>query len=387
MIMAGLWFTGKKPFHHIYITGMIKDELGRIMTKSLGNGIDPLEMVEKYGADAVRYSLVALSTEGQDIKLSQSKFEMGRNFANKIWNAYRFLLLNNSEITEIHSSNTEASDDLADKWIVSRLNTVHRDVETYFANYKLNEALISIYNFVWHDFCDWYIEILKDRLNSKSPGAPYALQHIALPTFKKAMELLHPVMPFITEEIWQHIGDNKDSSIMITNLGAYSEEKIDTQSENEMALLQQIIYVVRNIRGEMNVPIEKRAHLLIKCTHNEKIEIIRRNSNYLKNLCRLESVQIGAEISKPKQSAAAVISNIEIYMPLADLINIDREFERLNNEITRIQNQIQSISVKLSNREFIEKAPPEVVEREKKKLESFTESLTKLQSNLQALEK
>ncbi|KPK88520.1 valine--tRNA ligase, partial [bacterium SM23_31] len=388
MIMAGLWFTGKKPFNSVYITGMIKDELGRIMTKSLGNGIDPLEMVEKYGADAVRYSLIALSTEGQDIKLSRQKFEMGRNFANKIWNAYRFLKMKESEVTPHGSDVTESGtiEDLSDRWILSRLHSTWRTAFEKFNQFKLNEALNAIYNFLWHDYCDWYVEILKDRLNGRNSEASASLMNVALPTFKKTMEMLHPFMPFITEEIWQNIAPHGAESIMITNPGNYSEGFIAAQSEKDMMLIQQIIYSVRNVRGEMNVPPAKKAQLIIKCSKMDKLEVIRKHLDYIFRLSGIEKVDMGPDMVKPPQSATVVIPEMEIYIPLAGLINIEEEHKRLSKEVARLKNQIRSIKSNLSNKEFLKKAPANVVEKEHEKLDTFAGNVEKLQNNLIALE-
>jgi len=384
MIMAGLWFTGKKPFHTVYITGMIKDELGRIMAKSLGNGIDPIEMVDKYGADAVRYSLVTLSTEGQDIKLSQQKFEMGRNFANKIWNAYRFLKMKENEITVYDSDETkmDAVDDLSDRWILSRLHSTWRTVFDKFNQFKLNEALNSIYNFLWHDYCDWYIEILKDRLNAQSMEAYASFRNVALPTFKTIMQLLHPFMPFITEEIWQNTGSDSAKSIMITNPDNYSEDLIAPRIEEDMMLIQQVVYSVRNIRGEMNVPPTKKAHLIIKCSKKSKLDVIQRHLDYVYRLGKIEKVDMGPGVVKPPQSATVVIPDMEMYIPLAGLINTEDEYKRLSKEVARLKDQIRSIKGNLSNKEFLKKAPASVIEREHQKLDTFVGKVEKLQTIL-----
>ncbi|MFC1554006.1 valine--tRNA ligase [candidate division KSB1 bacterium] len=388
MVMAGLWFTNKIPFSDIYITGLIKDELGRIMSKSLGNGIDPLEMVDKFGADAVRYSLVSLCTEGQDIKLSQQKFEMGRNFANKIWNAYRFLKLKESEIkTDLIKDDQDfISDEISDKWIISKLNSTWETVNEKFSKYKLNEALNAIYNFLWHDFCDWYVEILKNRLLVNQKDADKSLVYIALPVFKKVMELLHPFMPYITEEIWQNINGNNEKSIMVEFPGNPSKNLIDKKSEEQMNILQHVIYSIRNIKGEMNIPASKKAEAAIKCENPEAAVIIQNNLDYIYRLGGVSELKISPDMIKPKQSVTAVSTDMEIYVPLAGLINIDDEKKRLEKEFNRLQGQIKGIRTKLSNSEFLKKAPEHVVSYEKQKLESFLINFEKLKKNLQALE-
>jgi len=388
MIMAGVWFTGKRPFNHVYITGIIKDERGRIMSKSLGNGIDPIDMVEKYGADAVRYSLVVLNTDGQDIKLSPQKFEMGRNFANKIWNAFRFLKLKEQEISDAHTDPAvvKPEDDLSDRWIISRLHSTWRDYSESFTSYKLNEAANALYAFLWHYFCDWYVELIKIRLNSRISVAPYALKNIALPVFKKTMELLHPIMPFITEEIWQSLGPNDTESISITDMGDYDEALINKQDESEMNLIQQVVYSIRNIRGEMNVPPAKKAPLYLKCSHKEDRDTIRKHLEYIYTLAKVEHAEIGSAIAKPAQSAVAVLSGMEIYIPLKGLIDVENEKKRLQKEITRLQIQLQAQKKKLSNKDFLKKAPPEIIQREREKSEIYAGNYAKLIQNLTALE-
>ncbi len=389
MIMAGLWFTGKNPFHSVYITGMIKDDLGRIMSKSLGNGIDPIEMVRKYGADAVRYSLVTLSTDGQDIKLSTKKFEMGRNFANKIWNAYRFLKIKDSELTGIsrETDRIRMSDDLSDRWIVSRLQSTWKIVNDKFSQYKLNEAINALYAFLWHEFCDWYIEILKDRLASGSHDAGDSLRFVALPTLNKTMELLHPFMPFITEEIWQKIETRlHGESIMVHEAGEPDTSKIDPVSEDAMKLIQDIIYSVRNIRGEMRIPHSKKAQLFIKCTKTTMRKIIEDNSEYLYRLGGILSISMGEDIVRPQKSATAVLPEIELYVPLENLIDIESEHTRLQKAVARLENQIVSIRNKLADKNFLSNAPEMVVDKERLKLETFSNNKEKLQENLSALE-
>ena len=388
MIMAGLWFTGEKPFSVVYLTGMIKDEQGRIMSKSLGNGIDPVEMVDLYGADSVRYCMIALNTDGQDIKLSQQKFEMGRNFTNKIWNAFRFLKIKESEVKAkgVEVSGSFESRDLSDRWLVSRLNSTRNIVDKKFSDYKLNEALNALYTFVWHDYCDWYLEILKDRMDTDFESASQSLLNVGLPVFKKTMELLHPFMPFITEEIWQLISPDENESVMITSPGEFSKELVDAESEKEMGLVQDIIYSVRNIRGEMNIPPAEKANLLIKCSDKNQLEIINRNLDYLYRLGRINKIDTGPSLDKPPQSATAVVSGMEIYVPLADLIDINSEHDRLSKEVTRLQNQIITVNQKISNKDFLGKAPAHVIEREREKLKTFTNNMNTIQNNLNSLE-
>ena len=258
--------------------GMIKDEIGRWMSKSLGNGIDPLEMIDCYGADSVRYSLVALATEGQDIKLSGTKFEMGRNFGNKIWNAFRFLAAKRDEVGAGALQDKEITLDLSDKWILSRLGKVTNEVTACFSNYKLNEALHSIYNFIWHEYCDWYIELVKNRITAQDrETSAYLLNKIAVPVFEKALFLIHPFMPFITEEIWQNLRTGcTRKSIMVTMEDETFTGTIDEDAESTMNLIRDIISEIRTIRGEMNVPAAKKADVIIVTKDKNEEKVIKK---------------------------------------------------------------------------------------------------------------
>ncbi|MCP4725631.1 MAG: valine--tRNA ligase, partial [bacterium] len=388
MIMAGLWFMEEIPYGKVYVTPMIKDEEGKIMSKSLGNSIDPIEMIEKYGADSVRFSLVSLSTEGQDIKLSPFKFELGRNFGNKIWNAFRFLKMKEDELQSQFGDKDEVkgNDDLSDKWIISRLHSAWKKCDDNLKNYRLNDALNSIYEFLWHDYCDWYVELLKNRIYNTPEEGKNALDNVAMPVFKKTMELLHPFMPFLTEEIWQNIPPSTGESIMIADPGNPDEKLIDKNSEKEIELIQQIVYAVRNIRGEMNVPPSKRASLFIKCSDKKKLKIISAHTEYFKTLGGIDEFNADTDLQKPKQSASAVLSGMEIFIPLAGLIDIDNERKRLGKEIDRLQKHIGGLTKKLSNRDFLEKAKKEVVEKERNKLDTSSTNLENLKANLNSLE-
>ncbi len=387
MIMAGYEFTGKKPYSYIYITGMIKDELGRWMSKSLGNGIDPLEMIDRYGADSVRYSLVALATEGQDIKLAKTRFEMGRNFSNKIWNAFRFLITNRSEISSCIPENKTFQEELSDKWILSRLEKTTAAVKEYFKVFKLNEALYTIYNFLWHEYCDWYIELIKERLYSEDKeSAAVLLNRIAIPVFEKAIFLLHPFMPFITEEIWQNFALNdKRKSIMITTEDETLYGKVDEKSEESMKLIQDIITVIRNIRGEMNVPPEKKADVIIVIDDEEKKEPLKKYENYFQRLAKTAEIKFVESYTHSGIAASGIVKGIEIYLPLEELIDVEIEKNRLQKELDRLQQLIENVNKKLSNEKFVKKAPPEVVEKEHNKKANYELSFEKIKNNFNIL--
>ncbi len=387
MIIAGYEFMDEKPYSYVYITGMIKDELGRWMSKSLGNGIDPLEMIEQYGADSVRYSLVALSTEGQDIKLSKTKFEMGRNFSNKIWNAFRFLMTYRNTIGASIPENINFQEELSDRWILSRLEMTTLAIKEYFKEFKLNEALYAIYNFIWHEYCDWYIELIKERLYAEDKeSAAVLLNKIAIPVFEKAMFLLHPFMPFITEKIWQSFETNGNrKSIMITNECTTFSGTIDEKAVESLKLIQEIITVIRNIRGEMNVPPEKKADVIIVLDNEKEKEVLKKYENYFHRLAKTNIMKLVESYSHQEIAASGIVRNIEIYLPLEDLIDIEKEKSRLQKEINRLQQQVEIVIKKLSNENFLNKAPAEIIEKEKNKKSNYELTLDKIKKNLDIL--
>ncbi|MFH1862898.1 MAG: class I tRNA ligase family protein, partial [bacterium] len=385
MIMAGLKFTGKEPYHTVYITGMVKDELGRWMSKSLGNGIDPIEMIDQYGADAVRYSLVVLTTEGQDIKLAPSRFEMGRNFANKLWNAARFLLMQNKPVS--FTLQAPPSLRLEDRWILSRLQIMLAVVEDRVSRYKLNEALLAIYDFTWHDYCDWYVELIKPRLLNEADAADgEGTLALALRIFETALRALHPFMPFVTEELWQQVaalpgldvGVSGFRSIMRQQYPVSDPAQIDPEAETKMNLLQEVIQVVRNIRSEMEVPPRAEAALFVSGDESA-ISILFEQMGMLRTLARVRSLH--QTTAKPPHSASAAVQSLELFVPLEGLIDLSIERARLEREIARQENLLTGIQQKLNNTSFVEKALSEIVERERQKLINVEESLTKLRKN------
>jgi len=383
---------GDVPFRDVYFNGLIRDDQGRKMSKSLNNGIDPLEMVEKYSADAVRFSLLMLTAEGQDINLSESNFEIGRNFSNKLWNSFRFLALSFDEIDLPrlieNNSYLDRKDDLqlADRWILSRLHKTIDTVTRALNEFHLNEAVDNLYSFFWREFCDWYLELIKPRLYGDDPAAKDLALGIGIYTLRKILKLLHPFIPFITEEVWHSVKLANEQDLIVSEWPNADRNYYDDQAEQDLALIQQVIGAVRNIRGEMNVPPNKKAHVLIKSSNNGSLDLIKQNDSYLISLSKLSDIESGFELAKPKFSASAVIADLEIFVPLEGLINIEVERNRLTKEITRLEKQIESINAKLINVDFIKKAPKEVVERERQKSSDFQANLSKLQVNLHSLE-
>ena len=393
MIMAGLEFMGEKPFGDVYIHGIIRDEQGRKMSKSLGNGIDPLQMVEKYSADAVRFSLIMLTSEGQDINLSESKFEMGRNFSNKIWNAFRFLMMNagqnllDSEFDPAKNISVSAAE-LSDLWILSRTQSVIQSVTQSLEKYKFNEALTTFYNFFWHDFCDWYLELIKPRLYAEANAdAKKWVLNLAFWVLKVAVRLLHPIMPFITEEIWQAVRTPADAdSIVVAPWPAVAEKLKNGDAGERMAFLQDFIGAIRNIRSEMNVPPSRKARVIVTDLQSGQEEVLKANQSYVFHLAGVENLEFAARAENLKQVASAVVQGAELYVPLEGLIDLDKERERLKKEITRLENLLRQVTKKLENANFVSRAPAQVVEKERQKQQAYQIDLEKLRRNLASLE-
>ncbi|MBC8185418.1 valine--tRNA ligase [candidate division KSB1 bacterium] len=392
MVMSGIEFMGEVPFTDVYFNGVVRDDKGQKMSKSLGNGIDPLAMVNKYSADAVRFSLMMLTSEGQDINLAESKFEIGRNFSNKLWNSFRFLTLNfsDNEISELIRNsdflNKKNHLQVADRWILSRLHKTIKKATIAIKEFHFNEAVENIYTFFWREYCDWYLELIKPRLYGENPEAKKFALGIGIFAMRNIVKLLHPFIPFITEEIWQKIKLDDEKDLIVSDWPQFDKIYFDDSSEKEMELIQQAISAVRNIRGEMHVPPAKKADVFIKSSDKNNLELLSRNEIYLTSLAQLENVELKEDIRKPKHSASSVVANLEIFVPLEGLIDIEVERNRLTKEVDRLENQIKSIKAKLMNQDFIKKAPQQVIEREKKKLTDFELNLEKVQVNLESLE-
>jgi len=381
MIMAGLEFTGDIPYHTVYITGMIKDELGRWMSKSLGNGIDPMDMVNQYGADAVRCSLILLNTEGQDIKLSPTRFEMGRNFANKLWNAGRFLQMQ-GELKGIEPADV----DLADKWIYSRFQKLCAAVDDNMNRYRVNDALTAIYDFTWHEYCDWYLELIKPRLYGKDEAGRETALVLALDVYQGILKLLHPFMPFITEELSQAVcqrGSAKTGLLIKSDYPKKEDKWVNESAEAKMVFLMKVISAIRNLRSEMNVPPMKMGEIIL-FGDAEKTAFVKNRLEYLTTLAKVDRVLAGGE--KPRPAASAVVEGVEIFLPLGDLIDVPAELYRLNKEMQRIESRLNGIRQKLENEQFLQRANPQVIENEREKLKSSEEALAKIKANMELLE-
>ncbi|MAT57347.1 MAG: valine--tRNA ligase [Ignavibacteriae bacterium] len=380
MIMAGMEFMKDIPFKDVYFTSIVRDDQGRKMSKSLGNSPDPIDVIEEYGADALRFTITYIAPLGQDVLFSTEKCALGRNFANKIWNAARFLLMN-AEGIELSDNLKEKHFDFADKWIISKFQSTVKNVEKAWDNFDVTGAVKQIYSFIWNDFCDWYIELIKNRLYSDNLEVKTAVLVRALSLFEDMLKILHPVMPFITEEIWQLLKSRKSGeSISITRMPELNESLIDLSAEEEMDFIQNVVTAVRNIRGEMNIPPSKKINLFIKSDKVKESQI-----NYIKSLGRVEEFNYSNDLQKPKASASSVVKDAEIYIPLEGLIDISVERERLEKEINRLSGMLTGVEKKLSNEKFVNNAPADVVEKEKQKKENWQSSIEKLKSILSDL--
>ncbi len=394
MIMMGLEFMGEVPFRDVYFNGIIRDAQGRKMSKSLGNGIDPLEMVEQFSADAVRFSLLMLSAEGQDINLAVSDFEIGRNFSNKVWNAFRFLWMNlepvdleNGNLEYIKKLSDENKLDLADRWILSRYQKTIRKVSRGLDQFKFHEAVDAIYSFFWKEYCDWYLELIKPRLYDKeSEEQKRVALAVAVAVMKGILQMLHPFIPFITEEIWLKIRAQEDSeSIMISCWPTESRAFINDQAEKDIQVIQEVIGAIRNIRGEMNIPPTKTANVIITGSNQQNLKLIAAHPVYFQQLAKVEKLQCQKQAKRPPKAATAVVNDLEIFIPLEGLIDFNVEKARLEKEISRLERQLEELNNRLQSQEFLSKAPEEVINREKKKKSDFETNLNKLKSNLESL--
>ena len=386
MIFSGLEHMNKEPFKYVFMHGIVRDALGRKMSKSLGNGIDPLEVIEQYGTDALRFALIIGISPGSDLRFSAEKVEAGRNFANKIWNAARFVLMNFDE--DIDFSKIDAGKfDLADKWILSRINTLSKDITDNLEKFELGIALQKIYEFVWEEFCDWYIEMVKPKLYDREHPSRLEAQYVLNYVLKVAMKLLHPFMPFISEEIYQHLIID-ESSIMISAWPQYREDYSFSQDEIKMRFIMEATRSIRNIRSELNVPPSKRAKVIFVTKEADKKEIIESGVNFLEKLAWASEIEVQSDKTGISVNAAsAVLPGAEIYIPLEELIDIDKEIERLEKEKANLQKELDRVNGKLNNPGFVSKAPEKVIDEERAKKDKYQEMYDKVVERIKGLKK
>jgi len=335
----------------------------------------------------LRFTVGYLAPLGQDVLFSSEKCELGRNFANKIWNAGRFLFLNKNEICGSDpldlSSLPDDHLDLADRWILSRLNNSIRNVQASLDDFQVNDASRHLYDFIWHDFCDWYVELVKTRFyGDESAAVKRTVIRRALWVFDHALRLLHPIMPFVSEELWQHLTERNEESIVRSEFPKADARRIDAETERSMAFVQNVINAIRNIRGENNIPPSRDIVVDVVTAHKEQKEILQSYDAYIHKLCKVTSVNQISKSQKPKLASSAVVDGIELFVPLEGLIDLDVERKRLEKEIQRLEQMLEGIGKKLGNPQFTDRAPKEVVEKEREKKEAFEANLDKLKDNL-----
>ena len=373
MIFQSLEFTGERPFKNVLMHGLIRDPEGRKMSKSLGNGIDPMDVIEEYGVDALRWFLANGSAPGQDVRYIPEKLSSAWNFINKIWNASRYVLMNVDDMT---LDEVQIGDDmtLADRWILSRLQTVTENVTRLFDKFEFGEAGRILYHFIWDDYCDWYIEMTKENLQDDSTDNT-TTKSILVYVLDQFLRLLHPIMPFVTEEIWQQIAP-ADESIVVSNYPTVQDKFIDKDSEEAMTKLIDIIRSVRQIRNEMNTPLSKAVDLYIKVTDESDRNVLEDNIAYIHRFCNPEHLEIGSEVETPSEVVTQTLPFAQILMPLEGLIKIEDEIKRLEQEKAKLEKEVERLVKKLGNENFVKKAPEAVVNEERAKEADYNKQLT-----------
>jgi valyl-tRNA synthetase len=386
MVMAGYEFMGKIPFNDVYIHGTVRDANGIKMSKSLGNGIDPLEIIDKHGADALRMSLILATPDGQDPWISKNTFEGGRNFVNKLYQVSRFVMMRIGDKQFDYNDISKEKLLPVDRWILSRLERTIESVNGDISDFKLSSAAKNLYGFTWNDYCSWYIELIK-------PDTPEAEINenslkVAVFVLDKILKLLHPFVPFVTEEINNNLSEifpDKETTLVFGPWPPQTSLYRDDELEKSLEVIQNVVNAIRSVRSEMNVPPGKRSDLHIRVKDKEITRLLEEYHEYFRSLAKIEKLIIGEDIKKPPLSASAIISGAELFIPLEGLIDIEAERKRLEKELSNLKNQLENLSKKLANADFIKNAPEEVVDREKTRKADFEERVEKLNSNLEQL--
>ena len=382
MIMSGFEFMGEAPFKDVYFTSILRDEQGRKFSKSLGNSPDPIGLFDKYGTDATRFSVMLMSPQGSDVYFSESGLEIGRNFMSKIWNASRFIMLNHDE----NFNDSINKDKLAfhDEWILNELDKTIKKVNAYYDSYQFNEAIKVIYEFTWSEFCDWYIELAKINFQSTDQIVRNNTYILSRDVLKKILLLLHPVSPFITEEIWSYLKNESDNDIIISAWPKLSKESIVDDSET-MSTLKEIVTSVRTIRSELNILPSKKIDVLISVNNADDKKLFEDLKDTITALSKIDNLEIDLNIEKPKKSAVGICKKCVAYVPLGDLVDTDSEIKRLTKRLNEVKDFINAIEKKLKNKSFIDKAPENIVNNEKSKLNDFIVERDKIIDNIAML--
>ncbi len=378
MVMMSLYINDEIPFSYVYLHGIIRDELGRKMSKSLGNSPDPLDLIAKYGADAIRFSFLYNTSQGQDIHFSEKLLEMGSTFANKVWNASRFVL-SNLEDFDKNAVIDEKEFKLEDRWILSKLQTASRQINEYMDKYELDSAAKVAYEFFRGNFCDWYVEIAKTRVYGQEGSDKTVAQYVLKTVLDKGLRMLHPFMPFITEEIWQKLGLDEET-IMLSEFPTENKKYVDLAAEKEFDYLKEIVNAIRNIRGEANVSPAKKIEVIFKIVNDGEKEILEHNAKILDKLANVEKYEFNTEI--PALVGFKLVETTEIYVPLADLIDKEKEIAKLEKDIQKTQKELDRVLGKLSNEKFLSKAPKEVIDKENGIKEELENKIAKFRESI-----
>jgi valyl-tRNA synthetase len=386
-VMSGIHFMGTIPFETIYLHGLVRDEQGRKMSKSLGNVIDPIEVMDQYGTDALRFTLATSSTPGNDMKLVPERIIGNRNFANKIWNAARFVITQTDGIGGgIPALEATTPQTLADRWIVSKAQELTASVTRLIDDFQFGEAGRQIYDFFWSDYCDWYLEIAKVQLQGDE-AARETTAGILRALLDRSMRLLHPFMPYVTEEVWQHLfegAESRPAALIIADWPQADESQRDQTAEADFSRLQEIITRIRDARKQMGVEAARRIPVIISA--HEHAETLREQAPLLEFLARTEPPRIEANLPAPDQAMSIIVFGVEAYLPLAGMIDIAQELARIDAEIASTQQDIERSQKMLANEQFVSRARPEVVQKERDKLAGHEEKLAKLQARRKELE-
>ena len=378
MVMMSLYINDEIPFSYVYLHGIIRDELGRKMSKSLGNSPDPLDLIAKYGADAIRFSFLYNTSQGQDIHFSEKLLEMGSTFANKVWNASRFVL-SNLEDFDKNAVIDEKEFKLEDRWILSKLQTASRQINEYMDKYELDSAAKVAYEFFRGNFCDWYVEIAKTRVYGQEGSDKTVAQYVLKTVLDKGLRMLHPFMPFITEEIWQKL-ELDEETIMLSEFPTENKKYVDLAAEKEFDYLKEIVNAIRNIRGEANVSPAKKIEVIFKIVNDGEKEILEHNAKILDKLANVEKYEFNTEI--PALVGFKLVETAEIYVPLADLIDKEKEIAKLEKDIQKTQKELDRVLGKLSNEKFLSKAPKEVIDKENGIKEELENKIAKFKESI-----
>ncbi|MEP7146799.1 MAG: valine--tRNA ligase [bacterium] len=381
MIMAGLEYTGRIPFKEVYFHSIIRDSKGIKMSKTLGNYSDALELMDKYGTDAMRFTIVYLAPLGSDVFFEEDKTQIGRNFVTKLWNAGRFLMMMRDKVIEETKDVPQSPyiNDLIDSWIASRYNSVLRDADKFLTEYKLNDFTKTLYNFVWNDFCDWYIELMKIKINEQ-PSNAYRIINDAVNYYDNILKILHPVIPYVTEELWHNIEEGRDEiSISFEIISAADETKINKAVEDDFESVKEIVASIRNLKKYNDIPPSDKSDVLINASTYKGKKLIEQFCNYIKRLCNLETLELVESFDRGEEYASSVINNMEIYLSLDGSINSQRHLEKINKEAENLKQYLTTLDKKLTNENFLRKASNEVVDIEKQKQSEAKEKLDKLE--------